>query len=64
MARFNITLPDALRAQLEVEAQQGRTKISTLIAQCVKEHYAATPQAEYRAQLQECKDENATYGIK
>ncbi len=59
MARFNITLPDALRAQLETEARQGSTKISTLIAQCVKEHYAGAPTAEYEAQLQKCKDENA-----
>ncbi len=59
MARFNITLPDTLRAQLNAEARQRSIKISTLIVQCVKEHCTGVSKPEHEAQLQKCRDENA-----
>ncbi len=59
MARFNITLPDALEEKLELEASSSKTKKSTLIAKFIKERYEGTSLAEYEEQLQKCKDENA-----
>ena len=59
MARFNITLSDALKDLLKAEAEQLNVKPSSLIAQSLKEHFQGTSKAEYEAELQKCKDENA-----
>ncbi|MGZ4936549.1 MAG: hypothetical protein ACXV5D_07810 [Halobacteriota archaeon] len=57
MVRFNIALPDAMKAELQAEAEQRKTTSSALIAECVTEHYTGTSKAEYEEQLQALKQE-------
>jgi predicted nucleic acid-binding Zn-ribbon protein len=57
MARFNITLPNALKDRLKEEADQQKKKPSSLIAQYVEEHYTSTSNAEYEELLKALKTE-------
>ncbi len=59
MARFNITLPDALKDLLKTEAEQLNVKPSSLIAQSLKEHYQGTSKAAYEEELQVLQQQNA-----
>ncbi|MGZ4903029.1 MAG: hypothetical protein ACXV47_09130 [Halobacteriota archaeon] len=58
MARFNITLPDPLRAQLEAEAQRSSTKISTLVARLIKDHFDSASKDEYELQIEQLQQKN------
>ncbi len=60
MARFNITLPDALKDQLKAEAEQQDITPSTLIAQYVQEHYSSPAKTEYEEQVHAIQQECAT----
>ncbi len=51
MARVNITMPDSFMAQLLAEADVRKTKVSTLVAECIKDHYSDPLKAEYEEQL-------------
>ncbi len=51
MARVSITMPDSFMAQLLAEADVRKTKVSTLIAECIKDHYSDPSKAEYEEQL-------------
>ncbi|MGZ4918312.1 MAG: hypothetical protein ACXV5E_07905 [Halobacteriota archaeon] len=58
MASLNIILPDLFYSQLLTEADLCQTKVSTLIAECIEEHYSDPSKAEYEKRLQKCKEEN------
>ncbi len=60
MARFNITLPDSLKEQLQVDAQQSNTSSSTLIAQYIEEHYNSPTKAGYQEEVQAIQQECTT----
>ena len=60
MARFNITLPDSLKEQLQAEATQSNTSSSTLIAQYIEEHYNSPTKAGYEEEVQAIQQECTT----
>ncbi len=78
MARVNITMPDSFMAQLLAEADVRKTRVSTLIAECIKDQYSDPAKAEYEEQLkalrQKCdatqlellhaKEQSAQHGLK
>ncbi len=57
-ARFNITLPEPLEAQLEATAQQSSTKISTLIARLIKDHFDGASKDEHKLRIEQLQQKN------
>ncbi len=51
MAHVSITLPDSFMAQLSTEADVRQTTVSTLIAECIKDHYSDPSKTAYEEQL-------------
>jgi len=51
-------LQDPLRAQLEAEAQRSSTKISTLVARLIKDHFDGTSKHLYELQIEQLQQKN------
>jgi chromosome segregation ATPase len=61
---YSITLPAFVADKLQEEAENTKTKRSTLIAQHLEQHYNAVPTAQYETKIQELEQQVRENAVK